>query len=553
MNLKMKINLLLSLFAFTLSFVVFSGTANAAGCDPVSGVIKVGKTRTCTTPSAAYRTVNSIPLSSGLITVEIDANGGDQADGSYYGGSAESYWQRSNILIKGVADGGIRTRPLMTYKQGGTLFTSTNVGDIWDLQSSPAADSGDIGSITVDNIEFSWVLGGYNAGIHARCNSATTACYQKFIIKNCYFHHVKHGINTQDNQPVGLELEIYNTEVADTGYLNADGTSQYTASACIDSGVAHGIYVQRAKKFTLKNSFIHNSCGHLVKTRARDSVIENNRIFNGTGLEQDSAEIAMMSGSNNIEFPHGGTAAIIGNEFYKSEPEGDEAFIRFGFESFPNDGRVNSVYINNNTFVSDSKNSGGQFNSSLIKIGANYDSSNVAHAADLSITNNITNNLARIVNIWDGQNKAGKANLLNSSCSSTPTVTYTNQSTITCLNQDNTVSGALFVDIANKNYHLKSGSAGIDKSISATANLIPQNEYVHPVSSKPRVISGVSMDMGAFEYDGVVSDLQNAIIGLQVCAALNPLNIVLTGDANNDGKIGIEDVIFILQKVAGLR
>ncbi len=48
-------------------------------------------------------------------------------------------------------------------------------------------------------------------------------------------------------------------------------------------------------------------------------------------------------------------------------------------------------------------------------------------------------------------------------------------------------------------------------------------------------------------------NLKDAIIGLQVCADLNPLNIVLTGDANNDGKIGLEDIIFILQKVAGLR
>lgn len=48
-------------------------------------------------------------------------------------------------------------------------------------------------------------------------------------------------------------------------------------------------------------------------------------------------------------------------------------------------------------------------------------------------------------------------------------------------------------------------------------------------------------------------NLKDAIAGLQVCAGLNPLNIVSAADANGDNRIGLEDVIFILQKLSGLR
>jgi len=48
-------------------------------------------------------------------------------------------------------------------------------------------------------------------------------------------------------------------------------------------------------------------------------------------------------------------------------------------------------------------------------------------------------------------------------------------------------------------------------------------------------------------------DLADAILTLQVLAGINPPNINVGADVNNDGKIGLEEVVYILQKVAGLR
>ena len=47
-------------------------------------------------------------------------------------------------------------------------------------------------------------------------------------------------------------------------------------------------------------------------------------------------------------------------------------------------------------------------------------------------------------------------------------------------------------------------------------------------------------------------DLADAIIALRVSAGIN-VSLSLSGDVNGDGKIGMEEAIYILQSVAGLR
>ncbi len=48
-------------------------------------------------------------------------------------------------------------------------------------------------------------------------------------------------------------------------------------------------------------------------------------------------------------------------------------------------------------------------------------------------------------------------------------------------------------------------------------------------------------------------DLADAILALQVLSGLNPDGIQLNADANGNGKIGLEEVIYTLQVVAGLK
>jgi len=57
---------------------------------------------------------------------------------------------------------------------------------------------------------------------------------------------------------------------------------------------------------------------------------------------------------------------------------------------------------------------------------------------------------------------------------------------------------------------------------------------------------------GGQRHDTTV-DLKDVIAALQVCAVLTPAGISTGGDANNDGKIGLEEAIYVLQVVSQLR
>ena len=49
-------------------------------------------------------------------------------------------------------------------------------------------------------------------------------------------------------------------------------------------------------------------------------------------------------------------------------------------------------------------------------------------------------------------------------------------------------------------------------------------------------------------------DLEDAIIALQILSMISPQkNIHLDADLNDDGKLGMEEIVYIVQKIAELR
>jgi len=58
---------------------------------------------------------------------------------------------------------------------------------------------------------------------------------------------------------------------------------------------------------------------------------------------------------------------------------------------------------------------------------------------------------------------------------------------------------------------------------------------------------------GDVNGSGITPDLADAIVVLKVVAGLNPPNVFASADVNGDNRIGLEEVIYVLQKVAGLR
>ncbi len=51
----------------------------------------------------------------------------------------------------------------------------------------------------------------------------------------------------------------------------------------------------------------------------------------------------------------------------------------------------------------------------------------------------------------------------------------------------------------------------------------------------------------------MVADLGNAVLGLKVLAGINTGVVYAGVDVNGDGRIGMDDVIWVLQAVAGIR
>ena len=107
-------------------------------------------------------------------------------------------------------------------------------------------------------------------------------------------------------------------------------------------------------------------------------------------------------------------------------------------------------------------------------------------------------------------------------------------------------SDPLFVDQNNGDYHLQTGSPCINTGTddSTTYPNLPNNDI--DGNKRPRAIH---FDMGAYEY---VFGLKEAISLLQILTNITPLPFILI-DVNNDGKISLEEVIFILQEISGQR
>ncbi len=110
-------------------------------------------------------------------------------------------------------------------------------------------------------------------------------------------------------------------------------------------GLTHSVYIDRVDQLTVTNSLFTGSFdGHLIKSRAFSSDIENNRLFDGP-----------FGMSNNlIDIPVGGNLTVKGNVM-EHGPLGRQTFISYNEENWPptlnNPG--GTVVIDGNTIIDD--------------------------------------------------------------------------------------------------------------------------------------------------------------------------------------------------------
>ncbi len=187
-------------------------------------IVRVGPTRTLTTPSAAAAVVSDGDI------VEIDA-------GTYNNDYA--IWTANNLTLRAV--GG-----KAHLHSSGTI---PNGKGIWIIQGN---------NVIVDNIEFSGaVVNDQNgAGIRQEGGNLT--------VRNAYFHDNENGILSDPNPSAEILVE----------------SSEFDHNGLGDPGFTHNLYIDKVAKFTLRYSYSHHAVlGHTVKSRAYENHILYNRLM----------------------------------------------------------------------------------------------------------------------------------------------------------------------------------------------------------------------------------------------------------------------------------
>ena len=173
--------------------------------------------------------------------------------------------------------------------------------------------------VTIYNFEFSGaaVADGNGAGIRYEGGN--------LVLDHTYFHGNQEGLLGADS-PTG-SITILNSEFANNG--TGDGRT-------------HNLYVGQINTMTIRDSYLHDTAaGHEIKSRALNTIVENNRVTSGPS----------GSGSYLIDLPNGGNAIIRNNVLEKGPNASNPVFISFGEEGglYANP----SLTVSNNTAVND--------------------------------------------------------------------------------------------------------------------------------------------------------------------------------------------------------
>jgi len=312
---------------------------------------------------------------------------------------------------------------------------------------------------TIPNLKAIWVINGdnciieriefSNASVPDKNGAGIRMQGTNLTITHCYFHDNENGILAGDNPLSDILIEY--SVFSDNGF---------------GDGFSHNMYINRIQSFILRYSYSHNAIvGHTVKSRAANNLILFNRI-----MDENNGSASFL-----IDLPNGGKSFIIGNLIHQGEFATNGNVISYGYEGLTN--LVSELYVMNNTMVNERN-----LCYNFLRISS---TTNEVH---------IVNNL-----------------FVDSSCQIT---NYT--ATIDTLTNILTNNPGL-VDLLNYDYSLSSSSiaidAGSDPDSVGIYYLTPQFEYLHPANVSSRIMSGLAVDVGAYEY--VFPSSENAFISLE--------------------------------------
>lgn len=262
-------------------------TVPAAGtaCDTAAGrVLNVGAGQTYAVPSAAA----AVARDGDVIRIAAADYRGDVAT-----------WRNNNLTICGV---GGRAR----------LFADGNSAGgkaIWVVSGS---------NVTVDSIEFR------NARVTSRNGAGIRAEHGGWLrVRNSGFFDNENGILTHNTAGTSLIIE----------------GSEFARSLVI-GGLGHNLYVGKIDRLSVTGSHFHEAnVGHNLKTRARESVVENSYFMDGpTGTSSYLAD-----------FAEGGRVVLRGNLFHKGPNAQNPSAISYGSEGLTH--ATNTLELTHNTIA----------------------------------------------------------------------------------------------------------------------------------------------------------------------------------------------------------
>jgi hypothetical protein len=285
-------------------------------------------------------------------------------------------------------------------------------------------------NILIENVGFS------GARAHDLNGAGIRHQGKKLTVRDSFFDGNEMGVITWNND--ATELRIIRSEFC----ANA------TAEQHKQTDPGHQIYVGAIARFELRDSYIHHGAfGHLVKSRARENHIYNNRLtdeINGRA-------------SYELEFPNGGLAYVVGNIIQQSTGTDNGKIIFYGAEGYR--WPQNELYLVNNTLVDD-RPMGGRF--LTVRPGP----------VKLKVVNNLI------------LGKRSRYGAIPDDSSANYTVSW---------------SDVAFAQ--REDYRLKVGSSLLGKALDpGFANGLPlalKREYVHPLSSRP--LEGAPILPGALQ------------------------------------------------------
>jgi len=465
-----------SLFAFVQGDETAQQWYLANPPEPCAGTVRrVGPGRTYAVPSAAAAAAQPNDC------ILIDA-------GNYPNDIAVWPSSASNLIIKGVpGPGGSRARMTITNGSLTAVPSSASNKGIWVVDSP---------NTTIENVEFSCASS--RTG-NTNCSGVSVGDIENaagirleaagLTIRNCFFHDNDNAILGGPNSTPGGNILIENSEFFRNGW--GDGES-------------HNLYLNENNlSLTYQHNYSHGAIvGHNLKSRAATNYILYNRIMDeDNGIVGDSAcdttPLGRCMANDDVEFPCGGLAYVIGNVMQKGTRADSKIFVAWGDELNRDPTMLKclqplpatqELYVINNTMVTDWQL--GNPNSAVFVQGLGQPLTNGLIAnPQLWIENNLLVGTGDLF-LWATPPGTVVQNVGNFQSTD---ATYT--------------SFPVFASRQTYDYHLIfTGSAvvdfGSDPGMDAHGfSLAPREQYIYDLSSQTRP-SDLAIDAGAYEWPG---------------------------------------------------